>query len=163
MNWQAFTTVFYCGTERLQILINITVVQYDFFYLFLISKTFRRAGIKLQKVKKQQYTPNFCSANLDKEMNTSKCGKVIQMITGYFLTWRTSYLSFPSPPVSKVAAVPNFPPWERSGCQIPWLHAFTCLVPWVASHPLLLGQTIDRRIIWTQFSSLYMWCKFPSN
>ena len=40
--------------------------------------------IELQKLKKQQDTPNFRSAILHKEMNTSKCGKLILMTTGYF-------------------------------------------------------------------------------
>ena len=43
---------------------------------------------KLQNLKKQQDTPNFRSAILHKEMNTSKCGKLIIMATGYFLRWR---------------------------------------------------------------------------
>ena len=38
--------------------------------------------------KKQQDTPNFHSAILHKEMNTSECSKLIQMTTGYFLRWR---------------------------------------------------------------------------
>ena len=44
--------------------------------------------IKLQKLKKQQDTPNFRSAILHKEMNTSKCRKLILMTTRYFLRWR---------------------------------------------------------------------------
>ena len=44
--------------------------------------------IKLQKLKKQQDTSNFRSAILYKEMNASKCGKLILMTTGYFLRWR---------------------------------------------------------------------------
>ena len=83
------------------------------FRSFCHFKSCSRAGIKLKKVKKQQYTPNFCSAILDKEENTYRCGKVIQMTTGYFLTWQTSYHSFPSPALmSKLAAVPNFPPGD---------------------------------------------------
>ena len=46
--------------------------------------------IKLQKLKSK-----FRSAILHKEMNTSKCGKLMQTTTGYFLRWRTSYHSFP--------------------------------------------------------------------
>ena len=44
--------------------------------------------IELQKLEKQQDTPNFGSAILHKEMNTSECGKLILMATGYFLRWR---------------------------------------------------------------------------
>ena len=43
---------------------------------------------KLQKLKKQQDTSNFRCAILHKEMNTSKCEKLILMTTGYFLRWR---------------------------------------------------------------------------
>ena len=44
--------------------------------------------IKLQKLGKQQDTANFRSAILYKEMNTSKCEKLILMTTEYFLRWR---------------------------------------------------------------------------
>ena len=44
--------------------------------------------IKLQKLGKQQDTASFRSAILHKEMNTSKCEKLILMTTGYFLRWR---------------------------------------------------------------------------
>ena len=79
--------------------------------------------IKLQKLKKQQDTPNLRSAILHKEMNTSKCRKLILMATGYFLRWRTSYHSFPGHLFSKMAAESNFPPWGSSGCQIPYPRA----------------------------------------
>ena len=97
--------------------------------------------IKLQKLKKQQDAPNFGSAILHKEMNTSKCGKLILMATGYFLRWRTSYHSFPGPPLSKMAAESNFPPLGRSGCQIPYPR--TLQFPWVAPAPSpILGQPL---------------------
>ena len=80
--------------------------------------------IKLQKLKKQQDTPNFRSTILHKEMNTSKCGKkLIQITTGYFLRWRTSYYLFPGYPLSKMAAESNFSTWGHSG-QIPYPRAF---------------------------------------
>ena len=44
--------------------------------------------IELPNLKKQQDTPNFGSAFLHKEMNTSKGGKLILMATGYFLKIR---------------------------------------------------------------------------
>ena len=47
--------------------------------------------------KKQQDTPNFRSAITHEEKNKSKRGKLIQMTTGYFLRWRTTYYSFPGP------------------------------------------------------------------
>ena len=78
-------------------------------------------------------------------MNTSKCGKLVLMTTGYFLRWRPSYHSFPGPPLSKMAAESNFPPLGRSGCQIPYPR--TLQFPWVAPAPSpILGQTIDRCI-----------------
>ena len=45
----------------------------------------------------------FRSTILHKEMNISKFGKLIQMNTGYFLRWQTSYHSFPGPQLSKMA------------------------------------------------------------
>ena len=44
--------------------------------------------IELPNLKKQRDTPNFGSAFLHKEMNTSKGGKLILMATGYFLKIR---------------------------------------------------------------------------
>ena len=114
-------------------------------YCFSMSRDKMLFVIELQKLKKQQDTPNFCSAILHKEMNTSQCGKLILMTTGYFLRWRPSYRSFPGPPLSKVAVESNFSSWGRSGCEIPYQHALQ--FPWVAPAPYpILGQTIDRCI-----------------
>ena len=114
-------------------------------YCFSMSRDKIPFVIKLQKLKKQQDAPNFGSAILHKEMNTSKCGKLILMATGYFLRWRTSYHSFPGSPLSKMAAESNFPSWGRSGCEIPYPHVLQ--FPWVAPAPSpILGQTIDRCI-----------------
>ena len=114
-------------------------------YCFSMSRDKILFVIKPQKLKKQQDTSNFRSAILHKEMNTSKCRKLILMTTGYFLRWRPSYHSFPGPPLSKMAAESNFPPWGRSGCQIPYPR--TLQFPWVALAPSpILGQTIDRCI-----------------
>ena len=114
-------------------------------YCFLMSRDKILFVIKLQKLKKQQDTPNFGSAILHKEMNTAKCGKLILMATGCFLRWRPSYHSFPGPPFSKMPAESNFPPWGHSGCQIPYPRTFQfpCVAP--ASSPIM-GQTIDRCI-----------------
>ena len=110
-------------------------------YCFSMSRDKILFVIKLQKLKKQQDAPNFGSAILHKEMNTSKCGKFILMATGYFLRWRPSYHSFPGPPLSKMAAESNFPPLGRSGCQIPYPR--TLQFPWVAPAPSpILGQPL---------------------
>ena len=110
-------------------------------YCFSMSRDEILFVIKLQKLKKQQDAPNFGSAILHKEMNTSKCGKLILMATGYFLRWRPSYHSFPGPPLSKMAAESNFPSSGRSGCEIPYPR--TLQFPWVAPAPSpILGQPL---------------------
>ena len=90
--------------------------------------------IKLQKRKKKV---SFWHPS--QKMNTLKCGKLIQMTTGYFLRWWTSYHSFPGPPLSKMAV-----------SQISQL-THVCFTEsnfggLPTPHPPILGQTIDRCI-----------------
>ena len=81
----------------------------------------------------------FHSAILHKEMKTSKCGKLIQMTTGYFLRWQTSCHSFPGHPLSKIAAAGSNSQQTRASLS---LIPVSCPPP---PHPIL-GQTIDRCI-----------------
>ena len=46
---------------------------------------------------------SFCHPSL-KKWTHQKCGKLIQMTTGYFPRWWTSYYSFPGPTLSKMPA-----------------------------------------------------------
>ena len=89
--------------------------------------------IKLQKRKKKV---SFWHPS--QKMNTLKCGKLIQMTTGYFLRWWTSYHSFPGPPLSKMAVSQISQPM----CASLSLISVGCPPP----HPPILGQTIDRCI-----------------
>ena len=91
----------------------------------------------------------FHSAILHKEMKTSKCGKLIQMTTGYFLRWRTSCHSFPGHPLSKIAAAGSNSLQTRASLS---LIPVGCPPP-PSPHPIL-GQTIDRcsllrRFLWS--------------
>ena len=64
--------------------------------------------------------------------------KLIQITTGYFLRWRTSYHLFPGPPISKMVAESNFPPWWRWG-QIPYPRALILMpvgCPRPSPHPV---------------------------
>ena len=60
------------------------------------------------------------SAILHQEMKkTSKCEKLIEMTTGYFLSGGPLITSFPGPPFAKMAAELNFPPWEVQDVKFP--------------------------------------------
>ena len=114
----------------------------------LLSAEGRILFVIKRQTSKQQDTPNFRSTILNKEINTSECGKLIQMTTGYFLR--------PGGPLVTHPQVLHFPRWRLS--QFPTLRTFrmsnslpTCtspsLIP-VGCPPLhpILGQTIDRCI-----------------
>ena len=79
----------------------------------IVSSCWETNYINLQKLEKQQDAPNFHSAIVYK-MNNSKCGKLIQMTTRYFLTRSFTFqdggrVKFPTP--RKFRLYNSLPTW----------------------------------------------------
>ena len=88
--------------------------------------------IKLQKLKKQV---SFCYPSRMWETHPNDYWVFSKMAD-------LLYHSFPGPSLSKMATESNFPPWERSGCQIPCPRALHWVyLPWVA-HPSSCGKPL---------------------
>ena len=89
----------------------------------------------------------FVLPSFTEEIDPSKCGKLIQMTTGYFLRWWTSYHSFPGPTLSKMPAESVSHPGDIQDVKFPTHVHFTKSNSRGLTAPhspnLSLGQTIQ--------------------
>ena len=99
--------------------------KWDFVQVLLLNAEEQNTFChKTKKIKASFVLPSFTKKWT--HQNVGNSSKWLLGITEYFLRWWTSYQSYHSfsgPPLSKMAGESNFPPWGRSGCQIPYPRA----------------------------------------